>query len=180
MGTIGVEKSAAIGTQFLNYFLRCGRSLRDRLFLYDLRGSLAVATGGRHGLRVEHFSRSVRFEILRDALPYQHQRAENTRRQKHPQRRPRHVHPEIAEFVRLLAAETPEKSHQRGHAAGRREEVMDREAGHLGEITHGGLAAVVLPVGIGNEADGGVQGQNNEVWVGRMYTKKATLVEWPR
>ena len=36
---------------------------------------------------------------------------------------------------------------------------MHREAEHLGEVAGGLLAAVILPVGVGHEADGGVERQ---------------------
>ena len=36
---------------------------------------------------------------------------------------------------------------------------MDGEAEHLGEMTHRRLAAVVLPIGVGDEADRGVEGE---------------------
>ena len=35
---------------------------------------------------------------------------------------------------------------------------MHGQAQHLGEDAHGGLAGVDLPVGVGGEANGGVQG----------------------
>jgi hypothetical protein len=46
-----------------------------------------------------------------------------------------------------------------GDARRGRDEVLDGEAGHLGQIGHGAFAAVVLPVGVGDEADGGVEGE---------------------
>ncbi len=36
-------------------------------------------------------------------------------------------------------------------------EIVHGEAEHLSEMAHRGLAAVVLPVGVGDEADGGVE-----------------------
>ena len=38
-------------------------------------------------------------------------------------------------------------------------EVVDRQRHHLREIGHRGFAAVALPVGVGGEADGGVERQ---------------------
>jgi hypothetical protein len=40
-----------------------------------------------------------------------------------------------------------------------RDEVLDGQAGHLHQIGHGALAAVVLPVRVGHEAGGGVEGE---------------------
>ena len=46
------------------------------------------------------------------------------------------------------------------HDAGRgRQEVLDRQAQHLGQVGHRALAAVVLPVGVGDEGDRGVERQ---------------------
>ena len=42
---------------------------------------------------------------------------------------------------------------------GRGDEVLHGEPHHLGDVLHGGLAAVGLPVGVGDEADGGVEGE---------------------
>jgi hypothetical protein len=39
-----------------------------------------------------------------------------------------------------------------------RDEVLHRQRRHLGQVTHGGLAGVGLPVGVGDEADRGVPG----------------------
>ena len=39
------------------------------------------------------------------------------------------------------------------------DEVLHGEPGHLGEMAHRRLAAVVLPVGVGDEGDGGVEGE---------------------
>ena len=46
-----------------------------------------------------------------------------------------------------------------GQADPGRDEVLHRQPGHLGELAHGRLAHVVLPVGVGHERHGGVQGQ---------------------
>ena len=44
-------------------------------------------------------------------------------------------------------------------AGRRRDEVLHGQAGHLHEIGHRAFAAIVLPVGVGDEADGGVEGE---------------------
>ena len=46
-----------------------------------------------------------------------------------------------------------------GHAGGGGDEVVHRKPHHLGEVAGRQLAAVVLPVGVGDEADRGVQRQ---------------------
>jgi len=46
---------------------------------------------------------------------------------------------------------------QHGDAGRRRNEVLHRERQHLGEVAHGAFAGVSLPIGIGDEADRGVE-----------------------
>ena len=63
----------------------------------------------------------------------------------------------------IVFAEAPgEAADQRDRerdAGRRREEVLNGEAEHLHEIAHRALAAIVLPVGVGDEADGGVEAE---------------------
>ena len=54
------------------------------------------------------------------------------------------------------AADQRDRQHDAGR---RRQEVLVRQAEHLHEIGHRAFAAVVLPVGVGDEADGGVERQ---------------------
>ena len=44
-------------------------------------------------------------------------------------------------------------------ADGRRDKVMNGQGDHLRQIAHGRFAAVTLPVGIGGEAGGGIEGE---------------------
>ena len=57
------------------------------------------------------------------------------------------------------AREAAYQRDRKGDAGGRGNEVLDGQAGHLHEIGHRAFAAVVLPVGVGHEADGGVEGK---------------------
>jgi hypothetical protein len=50
-------------------------------------------------------------------------------------------------------------SQEQGDSGRRRHEILRGQRHHLAEITHGALAAIVLPVGVGGEADGGVERQ---------------------
>ena len=69
------------------------------------------------------------------------------------------IDPEIADRLRRGAREAADE-HDRQHDAGRRrQEVLVREAEHLREVRHRALAAVVLPVGVGDEADRGIEGE---------------------
>ena len=60
-------------------------------------------------------------------------------------------------------------------AGGGGEEVLVREAEHLHEVGHRALAAVVLPVGVGDEADRRVEGEigGNRRLLGRIERQHA-------
>ena len=80
-------------------------------------------------------------------------------RQQDVEQRARHVDPEVADGGRRGALDAADQGHGDRDAHRRREEVVRRKAGHLGEIAHGGFGRVGLPVGVGGEAGGGVPGQ---------------------
>ncbi len=52
-----------------------------------------------------------------------------------------------------------DQGNQNRHAGGCRNEVLNGQAQHLGQVAHRGLAAIALPVGIGDEAGGSVECQ---------------------
>ena len=54
------------------------------------------------------------------------------------------------------AGEAADQRHHHREAGGGRREVLHREPGHLREVAHRRLAAVALPVRVGDEAGGGV------------------------
>ena len=58
-----------------------------------------------------------------------------------------------------MPGDAPNEGHQHRHASGRRHEVLHGERRHLGEVAQRRFAAVGLPVGVGDETDGGVEGQ---------------------
>ena len=80
MRTVGVEESAAIGTQFLNHFLRRHRSLGQGL-----------------GSVLQGSDRGIGLEILYDTLADQHRRNHQADRQQDPKDDARGIHPEIAD-----------------------------------------------------------------------------------
>ena len=51
-----------------------------------------------------------------------------------------------------------DQRHQGRHAGRGRDEILHREPEHLGQVAHRRLAAVALPVGVGGEAHGRVEG----------------------
>ena len=82
-------------------------------------------------------------------------------RQQDVERAARQVDPEVADGLgRCCRAKPRIKRHQHGHARRRRDEVLHGQAQHLRQVAHRRLAAVALPVGVGGEADGGVERQS--------------------
>ena len=64
--------------------------------------------------------------------------------------------------ARVLAQTRREAANQREHdddAGGGRQEVLHRQRQHLRQVAHRRFAAIALPVGVGDEADGGVEGR---------------------
>jgi hypothetical protein len=55
--------------------------------------------------------------------------------------------------------ETADEGERQRHPGRGRDKVLDGESGHLHEIAHRALAAVVLPVGVGDEAGCGIEGE---------------------
>ena len=80
-------------------------------------------------------------------------------RQQHVERDAREIDPEVADGRRLGAAERARQRHDDGHAGRRRDEVLHGEADHLAEVGQRRLAAVALPVGVGDERHRRVEGQ---------------------
>ena len=62
-------------------------------------------------------------------------------------------------MLRRGAREAADQRDGEHDAGGRRQEVLVRQAEHLHEVGHRAFAAVVLPVGVGDEADGRVERQ---------------------
>ena len=96
---------------------------------------------------------------LRHAESDQDKRADERDRQENVKGDPGQIGPEIADRGRRGARKA---AHQReGHReAGRRgDEIVHGEAEHLGQMAHRRLAGIVLPVGVGDEADRGVEGE---------------------
>ena len=65
------------------------------------------------------------------------------------------------------ADEAPDQGDGDRQADRGRHEVLHGQPDHLGEVAHRGLAGVVLPVGVGDEADRGVERQRPAARAGR-------------
>ncbi len=144
MRRVDVEEAAAVGAELLDRDLR-GRRPHGQRLLGDRR-----AVGVGRGLDEGH--RLIRFEVLHHALRDQRERQHERQGQQDVERAAREVHPEVADVRAGAIPEAPEQRHEDRHPAGRRDEVLHRQRSHLGEVAHGGLATVALPVGVGREA----------------------------
>ena len=142
MRGIGVEEAAAVGAEHLDRDLRGDRPDGDGLLGALERGRIDIGA-----------------ERLRNALPDQEQRVDDADRQQDVERAARDIDPEIADGPHRRARKAADQRH-RQHDAGRgRQEVLVRQAEHLHEIGQRAFAAVVLPVGVGDEAHRRVEGE---------------------
>ena len=142
MGGVGVEEAAAIGAELLDRLLAGDRAKRDGLLGAFERGGVDRAGQG-----------------LRHAERDEGERDHDSDRQQDIERGPGQIDPEIAERRRAVAGEGAGHRDGEGDAGRGREEIMHGQAGHLREMAHGRLAAIGLPVGVGQEADRGVEGE---------------------
>ena len=142
MRGIGVEETTAIGAEHLDRQLRRHGADRNRL------------PRPFQGLRED-----VTTQCLRHAEPDVNEGEYDADGQKHIERRTDHIHPEIADGLAGSACEGADKPDGNRHARRSGHKVLYGEASHLGEIGHGAFAAIVLPVGIGDEADCRVEGE---------------------
>ena len=142
MRGVRIEETAAIGAEHLDGFLRGHRALGDGLGGAFERGDLGIRT-----------------EILNHALRYEDERNTIESGIRHVERRAGEVDPEVADGLRRAARESAHKRNGGGDAGRRGSEVMNGEPHHLREVTDGRLGRVGLPVGIGREADGGIECQ---------------------
>jgi hypothetical protein len=166
---VDVEEAAPIGSELLDGDLRRGRSHRDDLLgegrlhglgltlVVEHRLAILVGLGLVIARGLDHGDLGIRRERLDHALGDQGQAPDDGQGEQDVDRRAREIHPEVADGLRRAPCESADERHQDGHAAGGGDEVLDGEREHLGEIAHGRLAAIPLPVGIGGKAHRGVE-----------------------
>src|SRR5262249_52395481 len=142
VGGIGVEKSAAIGAKHLDRDLRGDRANSD--------GLLGAFERGRVDIRAKR---------LRDALPDQKERIGDADREQDVKRAAGDIDPEAADGTYRMTRKTTNKRNRQHNAGRGREIILVRQAEHLHQIAQRALAAVVLPVRIGDETDRGVERQ---------------------
>ncbi len=142
MRGVGVEEAAAIGAQLLDRFLPGHGTQGDGLLrAFERRGLHRGLQGLRH------------------AGGEKAQRDEKGDGQQDIEGGAGQIDPEIAERRGAGAGEGAGDRQGQGDAGRGGEEIMHRQPGHLREMAHRRLAAIGLPVGVGQEADGGVEGE---------------------
>ena len=104
-------------------------------------------------------ARNVRKQVLRDALPDEEQADDDRQRQQDVEGGARQIDPEIADDAAFAPEEAADHRGPDGDAGRRRHEVLRRQPDHLAEIRHRRLAAIGLPVGVGDEAHRRVEGK---------------------
>ena len=138
---VDVEEAAAVGAELLDRLLRGDRAERERLREPAERADVAVV---------------ARASAARPAR-HEHEPDDDRHRDQHVQQRADQVAVEVPELVRGAGDQAADQRDDDGDGDGGRDEVLHRQARHLREVRHRRLAAVVLPVGVGEERRGGVE-----------------------
>ena len=139
---VDVEHAAAVDAELLDGDLT-GR-------LEQAQGLLTAFQSSRCG---------VGRQGLRQAEHDQHDRQHKGQGQQDVESRPGQVGPEVSDAFPPIGDERPRQRRGDGRPGGGGDEILDGQSGHLGEGRHGGLTAIGLPVGVGHEADGGIERQ---------------------
>ena len=142
MRGIGVHEAAAVGAELLDRLLARHRPDRNGLL-----GAFERRRVDRTGQRLRHAERD------------EDEREDDRDRQQDVENDAAHIDPEIADRRRGRAREGAHQREGHGEAGRGGQEIVDGEAEHLREMAHRRLAAVVLPVGVGDEADRRVEGE---------------------
>ena len=142
MRRIGVEKTAAVVAKKLDGLLAGHRTDRNRLL---------------RPLQCCRFYRPL--QGLRRAQEHQRQRHQHGERQQHIEHRPCQIDPKIADRRALLPRQGARQTERQGQGDRRVEEIISGEPDHLREMAHRHLAGVGLPIGVGDEADGRIEGE---------------------
>jgi len=132
MGTIGIEKAAAFGSQIRDKLIRGCRSLSDGL----------TSTLQSVGFRIAR-------QVDRYALADQNQAARQSQRQEDPKQASGQIHPEVAQGSGSFPYEASDEGNPHGEAGSAGEEILRDQSQQLGEIPESGFAAIGLPGGSG-------------------------------
>ena len=166
---VGVRVAAAVRGEHLDGDLRRHRALHDGLFVHRLFLHHRLAFRAEDGFAfvvllldgdfvgLDELGLRVRLEVLNHALRHEEDREYEADGQQQVVGDAHEVHPEVAERLRRMPREGAHERRRDADADGAGGEVVDGQRDHLREIRHRGFARVALPVGVGGEADGGVE-----------------------
>ena len=96
-------------------------------------------------------------EVLNDPLADERHRQHKRQGQQQIGGNAVQIYPEVADGSHGMARKCTNQGKQHRDAGGGRKEILHRQAEHLCEVAHRRLTAVALPIGVGDEADGGVE-----------------------
>jgi hypothetical protein len=139
---VGVEEASAIDAEHFDHFLRSSRPLRDSLCSAFQSGDLRVGS-----------------KILNHTLRDQHEGPKDRNREQDVDQTAGQIDPKVPHRFHRMPRKAANHGDARGQPHRRGKEVMRGQTGHLGEIAHGRLGHVRLPVGVGGEAHGRVEGR---------------------
>src|ERR1700719_755407 len=142
MSRVCVEETAAIRAQHLDGKLRSQGALSDRL-----------------ARTFQSLDCLIRFEVLNATLRNKKQSGENTNWKQDVERPTSDINPEISYGLRGVPCESANQRNGHGHSRRRGDKVLNGQGSHLDEIADGSLRSIGLPIRIGHEADGGIEGQ---------------------
>ena len=170
MRRVGVEEAAAVGAEHLDRFLRGDRAHRDRLLVglvvLHHRVALGVLDGVALGIDLRrlvgrHLQRRhvlVRLEVLDHALADEDERDDDRRAAASTYSVMRVRSTQKLPMVAAVWRAKPRISAiDDGDAGGGREEVLHGERRASASDSSSSLRRVALPVGVGDEADRGVE-----------------------
>ncbi len=98
-------------------------------------------------------------EVLDHSLGDEEEGADDRDRQQDVEQDPDQVLPEVADLAAGPGDDAADQGDDDGDPDRGRDEVLHRQAGHLGEVGERRFAAVVLPVGVGDEGGGRVEAE---------------------
>ena len=153
---VDVKEAAAVAPEVLDRLHRRDGTLSDRL---------------RNAADSVH--RGVVREVLQHALRNEDQRGDERHRQQHVEDRAGNVGVEVAEVLAAATGDAADHRDGDGDTYGGGAELLHRQPEHLADVGHRVLAAVVLPVRVGEERGDGVE---RDVPWGRVELHPAVVV----
>ncbi len=114
---------------------------------------------------------------LHDTEAGEHDGQDQRQREQNAGHAPCEVDPEVADRLRPMAREAADQGDGDRHADRGRGEVLHGEPGHLRQVAHRRFAAVVLPVRVGDEAHGGVEGEERRDRLHRRWVERQPALE---